>query len=292
MRVAISGASGMVGQALSERLRARGDEVRSLVRRAAKSDAEIRWDPTGGEVDSLAGLDAVVHLAGASVAERWTDSHKKRIRESRELGTRALAQAIARDGVPRLVSASAVGFYGDRGDEVLEERAPAGEGFLAEVCEIWEREAHQAEGATVACVRIGIVLDGDDGALPKMAMPFKFGVGGRVGSGEQWVSWIHLDDLVSIFVALLDRADVTGAVNAVAPNPARQKDLADAIAKTLRRPAWLPVPKAAMRLVMGSEMADEMLLVSQRVRPARVEQELGIDWRFAELRPALEDCLR
>ncbi len=260
-----------------------------MVRGSASTEREdtLGWTP-GSEVESLEGIDAVVHLAGASVADRWTEAHKERIRKSRVDGTDVIARAVVRDGVPRLVSASAVGFYGDRGDERIDEDASRGEGFLADVCGLWEGATEPARDRTTIA-RIGIVFAADGGALPKMATPFRFGVGGKVGSGRQFLSWVHLQDLVAMLLFAID-GEVTGTFNAVSPNPVRQSELAAVLAKVLRRPNWLPVPKAMIKLAMGGDMAEEMLLASQRIEPA-VLRAAGFEWRHGSLEPALQDVL-
>ena len=293
LRVAVSGASGLVGRQLCAFLSTGGHVVKRLVRREARDAGEIAWDPRGGEIDlaAMEGLDAVVHLAGENLASgRWSAARKERIHRSRSEGTRTLASAIARLERPPavLVSASAIGWYGDARDEEVDESAPPGEGFLARVCEDWESAADPAREAGVRVVhpRIGIVLSADGGALSLMRLPFSLGLGGPLGSGAQWMSWIALDDLVGlIHQALFDEA-LQGPVNAVAPEPARQRDFARTLGRVLRRPAVLPAPAFALRLLLG-EMADEMLLGGARVR-SRVLPGTGFEFLF----PSLEEALR
>jgi len=252
-----------------------------------------RWDPESGALDSsaLAGVDAVVHLAGESVAGgRWTEAKKRRIRSSRVDGTRGLAASLARlERPPRvLVSASAVGYYGDRGAELLREGSAPGTGFLAEVCQEWETATEPAARARIRVVRlrIGMVVSRRGGALAAMLTPFRLGAGGPVGGGAQWVSWIAIDDLVAAILHALDTASLAGAVNAVAPEPVQNRELARTLGRVLGRPALLPLPAFAARLLLG-QMADELLLASARVEPARL-QATG----FAFRHPTLEDALR
>ncbi|HJL05862.1 MAG TPA: TIGR01777 family oxidoreductase [Polyangiaceae bacterium LLY-WYZ-15_(1-7)] len=295
-RVAITGSTGLVGSALKDALRRDGIEVVPLVRRDPKP-GEVRWDVRAKTIDAagLEGVDAVVHLAGESVAGgRWTDARKARILDSRVDGTTLLAEALAGlEAKPKvLVSASAVGYYGDRGDARLAEDAPAGEGFLAEVCVAWEAAADAAReaGIRVAHPRIGIVLSAEGGALEKMKTPFKLGVGGVIGSGDQYMSWLHLDDLVAMLRFAIDTDALSGPFNATAPEPATNRAFTEALGKALSRPTFMPLPKFAAKLAMGSEMADEMLLSSTRAVPAKL-RELGFQWRFPELGAALADVV-
>ena len=298
--VAVTGSRGLVGSALAPALAAAGHRVLRLVRGAAAAPAApavgarvARWDPESGALDSsaLAGVDAVVHLAGESVAGgRWTEAKKRRIRSSRVDGTRGLAASLARlERPPRvLVSASAVGYYGDRGAELLREGSAPGTGFLAEVCREWEAATEPAERARIRVVqlRIGMVVARRGGALAAMLTPFRLGAGGPVGGGAQWVSWIAIDDLVAAILHALDTASLAGAVNAVAPEPVQNRELARTLGRVLGRPALLPLPAFAARLLLG-QMADELLLASARVEPARL-QATG----FAFRHPTLEDALR
>ena len=251
------------------------------------------WDATKDDapVDSLAGADAVIHLAGEPVAQRWNADVKRRIRESRSMGTRHLVQAIGKlDRRPRvLVSASASGYYGDRGEEVLTESSAAGGDFLADICQEWELEARAAEalGVRVAIVRIGLVLGKDGGALKQMLTPFRLGVGGRLGSGQQWMPWIHVDDLIEMFVFALE-SGVTGPLNGAAPRPVRNAEFTVELARTLHRPAIFPVPRFALNLMFG-EMAG-IVFASQRMVP-RASQAAGFLFKFVELRAALAELL-
>lgn len=285
LRVAVSGASGLVGRALVAFLGTGGHEVLSLVRRPARTPHEVQWDPAAGTVDRarLEGLDAIVHLAGENVGERWTDARKRAIVDSRVLGTRALADAIlALDAPPRaFVSASAVGFYGDRGDELLDEGSAGGSGFLAETCRAWEDEARRAEPRTrVVRARIGVVLTALGGALGKMLPPFRKGVGGVVGDGRQFVPWISLDDLVAALVTAVRVESLEGPVNVVAdavPNAALTRTLG----RALGRPTFVPVPAAMIKALFG-EMGREVLLGGQRVAPRRL-REVGFRFEHPDL---------
>ncbi|HEX9792387.1 MAG TPA: TIGR01777 family oxidoreductase [Planctomycetota bacterium] len=293
MKILITGASGLVGTRLCERLVAEGHAIHTLVRREPRTGTESRWDPATGSIDAAAleGLDGVVHLAGESIAEgRWNAAKKQRIRTSRVQGTQLLAGTLA--GLAQkptvLVSASAIGFYGDRGEELLTESAPAGGGFLAGVCAEWEAatEAAVQAGIRTVTLRIGVVLDRQGGALAKMLTPFKFGAGGVLGSGRQYMSWIALDDLVAVLqFALLD-APLQGPVNAVAPEPVTNREFTKTLGGVLSRPTILPVPAFAARLAFG-EMAQELLLASMRVQPDKL---LAAGFAFAH--PQLDGALR
>jgi hypothetical protein len=282
MRVAVTGASGLIGTRLSSALRARGNEVVGI---------SLRSGPPSP--DALAGSDAVVHLAGEEVAQRWTDKARERIRSSRIDGTRGLVQAIAgAEPRPRvLVSASAVGYYGHRGDERLDEDAAPGDDFLAQVCVAWEREANAAAGAgvRVVTVRTGVVLSKAGGALAKMLPPFRLGVGGPVAGGRQYVPWIHIDDLVGIYLAAIDNGHWSGPVNATAPEPVTNAAFSKALGRALHRPAVLPVPGLALRVLYGS-MA-EIVTTGQRAIPRRT-LELGYGYAHPDLDEALADSLR
>lgn len=292
--VAITGATGLIGTALTARLRAAGVTVRPLTRSADGPEGSIPWDPLGQGVDPsrLAEVESIVHLAGAPVAQRWTQRHKVAIQRSRTEGTAALARSLAAASpMPKtLVSASAIGIYGDRGDERLDERSARGEGFLADVATAWEEAADPARDAGVRVVhpRIGIVLAKEGGALAKMLTPFKFGVGGRLGHGRQWMSWIALEDLVEILVAALAGRTPKGPINAVAPNPVTNREFTKTLGKVLRRPTILPAPAFALRLVLG-EMS-EILLNGQRVHPAAL-QAAGFEFRHPDLEGALRAIL-
>jgi len=297
MKVLISGASGLVGRALIEALRARGHSVARLVRPGGqRAEGDVAWDPFAAIIDTAAmeGADAVVHLSGASIADgRWSPARKATLRSSRLDTTRVLVDALARlQKKPRVfVCASAIGFYGDRGDEVLTESSSNGTDFLALLARDWEAEAVRAElsGIRVARMRFGIILSGDGGPLPLMLLPFRFGAGGRLGSGRQWMSWIALEDAVEIVCAAIEDNRFSGPINVVAPNPVRNSEFTRSAGAALHRPSFLVAPAFALRLALG-EMADELLLVSQRVEPKRLE-ELGYPFRLPELRPALRAAL-
>jgi uncharacterized protein (TIGR01777 family) len=282
VRVAITGATGLIGKRLSAALRARGDEVAAI---------SLREGPPSPE--ALAGCDAVVHLAGEPVAQRWTKDARERIRSSRVEGTRALVEAIgAADPRPRaFVSASAVGYYGSRGDERLDEDAAPGAGFLSEVCVAWEREANEAvkHGVRVVTVRTGVVLDKAGGALEKMLPPFKLGIGGPVAGGRQYLPWIHIDDLVGVYIAAIDDDAWSGPVNASAPEPVTNAVLSKALGRALHRPAFAPVPALAIRALYG-DMA-EIVTEGQRAVPKR-PLELGYTFTHPDLDEALADVLR
>lgn len=296
-KIAVTGASGLVGSALVPALRRNGFEVVVLVRRAPVGDDEIHWNPAAGTIDrgALSGVNGVVHLAGDNVASgRWTAAKKARIRSSRVEGTSLLAGALA-DLSPKpavLISASAIGFYGNRGNEVLDESATQGAGFLASVCGEWEAAAAPAREAGIRVVhpRIGVVLAKEGGALAKMKLPFSLGLGGRIGDGSQYMSWITLDDLVSSLVFMLEREDLEGPVNAVSPSPVTNAELTATLARVLKRPAILPVPKLALRLGAGGEMADEMLIGGTRVAPTALHTH-GFRWAHPSLEPALRSVL-
>ena len=287
----------MVGASLVPALESAGHEVFRLVRHEPKEAREIRWNPLEGVEDAkeLEGMDAVVHLAGESIAEgRWTEEKKKRIRESRVLGTTVLAKALAgRKQQPRtLLSASAIGYYGDRGKEILTEESSHGEDFLAGVCREWEEATAPASaaGIRVALMRFGIILSREGGALAKMLTPFKLGAGGRLGSGEQYMSWIALDDVVGAIQHLLEDETASGPVNMVAPNPVTNSEFTKQLGRVLKRPTIFPAPEFALRLAFG-EMADVTLLASQQVEPARLK-ESGYAFKYPELESALRHLLK
>lgn len=295
-RIGISGSSGLIGRRLSTRLRDAGHTVIPLVRRDSQAGTSILWDPAGERFDTAAceDLDAIVHLAGENVAKgRWTTRFRSVLRASRIDGTRLLVEGLlARPRLPRvLVCASASGFYGDRGEQVCDETASCGTGFLAELTRDWEvaGSGFDARGRRVV-LRIGMVLARDGGALPRIALPFRFGLGGRLGSGRQWMSWIALDDLCGVIERALDDDSMRGTYNAVSPGPVRNAEFTRTLAGVLHRPAILPAPAFALRLALGA-MADELLLTSQRLAPARL---LAAGFRFAheELEAALRDALR
>jgi uncharacterized protein (TIGR01777 family) len=287
MRVVISGASGMIGGALSRHLSGRGHEVVGLSRSARPG--WLRWDPARGELDptDLAGAGAIVHLAGKSLLDRWTPDSKRAMWGSRVDSGRLLAEAAARmDTPPRVyVTCSAVGYYGDRGDEVLDESSARGIGFLAELCEAWEAAAAPAAdaGLRVAAVRTGVVLQALTGQLK---LPFSLGLGARLGSGRQWLSWVLLEDLVGLYTHVIESEDVRGPLNGVAPEPATNAAFTQALARALGRPAFLAAPEFALKAILGAEMAAETLLASQRAVPAR-----ALEQRFTFGSPTLETAL-
>ncbi|TMB35185.1 MAG: TIGR01777 family protein [Deltaproteobacteria bacterium] len=294
MKVAVAGANGLIGSNLVRALRARGDEVVPLVRNP-RHPGEVRWDPrAGGEwTRALEGVDGIVNLAGANIGgKRWSEEYKKEMRDSRLQPTRALVEAMrAASRRPRVfVSASAVGYYGDRGDDEVTEATPAGSDFLAGLCKDWEEEAGRAEqlGVRTVLLRTGVVLDREDSALAKMLPPFKAFLGGPIGSGRQWFPWIHIADEVGLILWALD-GTVRGPVDATAPDPARMKDFARALGRALGRPSLLPVPAFALRLAVG-EMA-EVLLEGQRALP-RKALEGGYRFQFDDLERAFRDVLR
>lgn len=294
MRIAVTGATGLIGRALVRALAAAGHRVDRVSRRApAPGSTDVQWDPERGRLDpqALAGIDAAVHLAGESIAAgRWTSTVRARIRESRVGGTRLLAATLARlDPPPRvLVSASAVGYYGDRGDEPLDEASPPGSGFLADVAREWEAAAEPARAAGIRVVtpRIGLVLAREGGALGRMLLPFRLGLGGVVGSGRQYWSWITLPDLVRVLERALEDASLAGPVNAVAPGPVTNREFTRTLGRVLGRPAVLPLPAAAVRVLLG-EMGEALLLGGARVLPRRLERA-GFQFQH----PGLEGALR
>ncbi len=292
MRIALSGANGLVGGRLAAALRARGDEVIELSRSAERG--AVAWQPSRepAPAAALEGSDTVVHLAGEPIAQRWTTRAREAIRDSRTLGTANLIAGIAASEVrPRvLLSASAVGYYGSRGDELLVESSAPGEDWLAEVCVEWERAAMAATplGLRVCVLRAGIVLDRRGGALAKMLPPFRAGLGGPVAGGRQYVSWIHVDDLVGLYLAALDDDRFTGPLNAVAPEAVRNGEFAKALGRALHRPAVTPVPAAALRMLFG-DMA-VIISESQNVRP-KLALELGFSFAHADLDEALRNVL-
>jgi uncharacterized protein (TIGR01777 family) len=293
MKIAVSGASGLLGSALVPALRDRGHEVVRLVRREAQSADEVSWDPATGSLDpdAIAGVHALVNLSGATIGRRWTSSRKREIRESRVLTTSLLARtAAALDAKPALVSAGGVAIYGDRGDEILTEESAPGSGFLAEVAKEWEAAAEPAReaGARVVSFRQGIVLTRRGGALEKMLTPFKLGLGGRVGSGRQWWSWISLDDAIGAHLFALEH-ELSGPYNLVSPNPATAAQLTKALGRALGRPTVFPLPGIAVKTLFG-EMGEATLLEGQRALPARL-LEAGFEFTYPDLDEAMKRAL-
>ncbi len=296
MKIIIAGSSGLVGSALRAALQANHHQVIPLVRRVPQT-GEIRWDPEAGELDpsTLLGADAVVHLGGENIADgRWTAAKKERIRSSRLRGTRLLSDALAslQTPPPVLLTASAIGYYGDRGDELVDEASAVGSGFLPELCADWEAASNSAEhkGVRVIRIRIGIVLSSDGGALRKMLPAFKLGIAGRVGNGQQYMSWIDIDDLVGAIGYLLQLPDAVGTYNGVAPNPVTNRAFTKVLGQVLRRPTLFPMPAAAVRLIFG-EMGNDLLLASTRVQPARLLSS-GYEFQYPQLRASLRHLLR
>jgi uncharacterized protein (TIGR01777 family) len=298
MKVLITGSTGLVGSALLPFLKSKGHEVFRLIRSQAKAGpAEIYWNPEQGIDDTsrLEGMDAVIHLAGENISEgRWTEEKKARIRDSRVRGTRVLSEALARLAAPPrvLLSASATGYYGDRGDEVMREESAPGSDFLAQVCRDWEAATEPAaqKGIRVVRLRFGVIFTPKGGALSKILAPFQFGVGGRLGSGRQYMSWITLDDVVGVIDHALNVETVSGPVNVVAPNPVTNYEFTKTLGRVLSRPTVFPVPAFAVRLAFG-EMGDAVLLSSTRVEPARLK-ESGYVFQHPELENALRQILK
>ncbi len=295
MKVAISGASGLVGRALSDQLKADGQEVFALVRRETRNVNEISWDPATGTIDlkKLSAMDAVVHLAGENLAaKRWTVEQKDKIRRSRVDATRLLSQAIAQSNPgPRVfVSASAIGFYGHRGQEELSESSERGSGYLAELCSDWEQSTKPAaaSGARIVQARIGMVLSPDGGALAKLLPIFQLGGGGPIGDGKQYMSWIDITDLARALAFVLTQ-EISGPVNMVAPHPVTNAEFTKVLAQTLSRPAFVPVPAFALKILMG-ELADELLLSGQRVTPAMLQKH-GFRFEYPELSESFHHLL-
>lgn len=297
MKILITGATGLIGRELTSELTRQGHEVFRLTRGQPKEANDIPWNPAAGEIPTarLEGLDAVVHLAGESIAgARWTAAVKERLRTSRAQGTKLLCDALCQLKSPpkTLICASAIGYYGDRGDEQLTEDAPVGHGFLAELCRDWEAAAEPAwqNGIRVVHLRIGVVLTAKGGALAQMLTPFKLGLGGVVGSGKQYWSWVAIDDVIGAISHALKHAEISGPVNAVAPNAATNYDFTKTLGRVLHRPTIFPLPAFAARIVLG-EMANELLLSSARVVPQRLQQT-GYQFRCPTLDGALEHVLK
>ena len=306
MRIVAAGATGFIGSPLCAELVRAGDSVQvltrnpGLIRRGLPDAVELlHWDPPnvgGAWVEAVKGADAVVNLAGENIASgRWTQQRKVALRTSRIGSTNAIVDAIAQAPEAQrpkvLVNASAIGYYGNRGEETLMEASPPGQDFLARLCADWETAARRAEplGVRVAVLRTGLVLGPGGGVLQRLVLPFRLFAGGPLGTGQQWVSWIHLGDEIGIIRHVLEHEQVRGPLNGTAPNPVRMRDLSRAIGRTLGRPSWLPAPAFALRLALG-EMGDVVVLTSQRVLPAAT-QAAGYQFRFADLDTALQDIL-
>jgi uncharacterized protein (TIGR01777 family) len=294
MKIAVSGSTGLIGQALVPLLTSGGHTVLRLVRRDAAT-GEIAWHPEQGVLDpnALVGVDGVVHLAGENIAGRWTAAKKERIRKSRVAGTTFLAERMAACPKPPkvLVCASAIGIYGNRGDQELDEQSPAASDFLAEVCTAWEAAAEPArkKGIRVVHLRFGIVLSARGGALRKMLLPFQLGMGGPIGSGRQFMSWVALDDVVGAIQHALSQESLSGPANTVAPAPVTNREFTRTLGRVLGRPTVLPMPAFAVKLLFG-EMGESLLLGGQRVKPTRLLAS-GYRFRFAELEGALRHVL-
>ena len=296
MKVLVTGASGLIGSALIPRLTEAGHTVVKAVRRPATSPTVLSWDPVAGTVEKrgLEGVDAVIHLAGAGIGDKkWTPEYKQEIRDSRTLGTAAIAQAIAEMSTKPSVflSGSAIGIYGAHNDEILDESSPAAEDFLAQVCVDWEAAAQPARDAGVRTVflRTGIVLSPNGGALKKQLPVFKFGLGGTFGSGKQWQSWISIDDEVGAIMHLLT-SSVSGPVNLTAPNPVTSKEFSRTLGKVLKRPAFAKIPSFRPKALLGSELVQNLLLNGQRVIPDVLQRD-GYTFAHPDLEAALRDLL-
>jgi uncharacterized protein (TIGR01777 family) len=292
MKILISGATGLLGKHLIPTLEAKGHEIFSLVRKESKNSNEIQWDTEEGfgesEQTKLEGMDAVLHFAGEPIGQTWT-----KVKESRTTGTRVLVTALGKTKNPpkHFISASAIGYYGNRGDEILTEESSPGEGFLPEICVAWENEARKAAdfGARVVFLRTGIALSKDGGALAQMLTPFSFGVGGVVGSGQQWMSWIALEDLISVINFVLENENVRGPVNATAPEPVTNQTFTKTLGEVLNRPTFIPVPEFGVKFMFG-EMGENLLLQGSRVLPKKL-QDLGFAFKYPELKEALKKAI-
>lgn len=297
MRVLITGASGLVGKELRRSFTDQGYEMLLASRSEPRDENYIQWTIEDGfaEPERLEGIDVVVHLAGENVSGlRWTDDKKKAIRDSRVLGTRNVVDAISKlkNKPHTFIASSAIGFYGERGDEEVTESSAAGDNFLAGVCKEWEAESRRAEDAGIRTVllRTGIVLSKDGGALGTMLTPFKMGVGGVVGSGKQWMSWISMDDEIAVINFAIDNENIRGAVNAVSPNPATNESFTKTLGEVLYRPTFLPLPEFAVSMIFG-EMGDALLLASTKVLPKRLE-DAGFEFKFPNLKEAVESAIK
>ena len=298
MKILITGASGLVGKELQKSFAEKGYEMLLASRSEPKDDNHIQWtiDEGFAEPEKLEGVDVVVHLAGENVSGgiRWTDEKKKAIRDSRVLGTRNVVDAISKlkKKPHTFIASSAIGFYGERGDEEVTESSAAGDNFLAGVCKEWEAESRRAEDAGIRTVllRTGIVLSKDGGALGTMLTPFKLGVGGVVGSGKQWMSWISMDDEIAIINYAIENENIRGAVNAVAPNPVTNEEFTKTLGEVLYRPTFIPLPEFAVSMIFG-EMGDALLLASTKVMPKRLE-DAGFEFKFPNLKEAVENAIK
>ncbi len=296
MKILITGASGLVGTELQKSFAEKGYEMLLASRSEPKNETYVRWSIEEGfaEPEKLEGIDAVVHLAGENVSGlRWSDEKKKAIRDSRVLGTRNVVDAISKlKNKPKVfVASSAIGFYGERGDEEVNESSAVGSGFLSDVSKEWEAESRRAEDAGIRTVllRTGIVLSKDGGALGTMLTPFKLGVGGVVGNGKQWMSWISMEDEIAIINFVIENENIRGAVNAVSPNPVTNQEFTKALGEVLYRPTFLPLPEFAVSMVFG-EMGDALLLASTKVLPKRL-MDAGFEFKYPDLKPALVNAI-
>lgn len=299
MKILINGASGLIGSALQASFKEKGYELLFASRNPAKDEKHVQWDADTGfsddDLERLEGLDAVIHLAGESISGlRWTEEKKKAIRDSRVIGTRTMIEAFDKlKKRPKVfISGSAVGFYGDRGSDEMTESSAAGKTFLSEVCKEWEAESRRAEdlGIRTVLLRTGIVLSKDGGALGTMLTPFKLGVGGVIGDGDQWMSWVSLVDVVEIINFALENENLRGAINVTSPNPVTNEVFTKTLGNVLYRPTFLPLPEFAVHMVFG-EMGDALLLDSTRVIPKRLA-DAGYKFKYPELRPALENAVK
>jgi uncharacterized protein len=304
MKIAITGATGFVGSRLVKELHAQGNSILVFTRNASKArrffpasdfaNLEIVvYNPTqsGDWQNSISGCDAVVNLAGEPIAERWTPEHKKAILESRQFGTEKLVEAMEKaNPKPQvLINPSAIGYYGNSETETFDETSPSGNDFLAKVCQNWETEAKKVQelGVRLVILRFGIIL-GNGGALGKMIPPFKLFAGGPIGTGNQWFSWIHLDDLVNLIIAAIKRQDMQGTFNATAPNPVRMNQLCQTLGEILHRPSWLPVPSFALEVLLGE--ASQVVLEGQKVLPKKT-QSMGFNYQYADIKSALKEII-
>ncbi|MBK7932071.1 MAG: TIGR01777 family protein [Acidobacteria bacterium] len=297
MKVLITGSTGLLGKELQKSLTEKGYDLLLASRKEPQDDKHIQWSIEEGFTDpeKLEGVDVVVHLAGENVSGlRWTDEKKKAIRDSRVLGTRNVVDAISKlKHKPKVfVASSAIGFYGERGDEEVTESSAAGDNFLAVTCKEWEAESRRAEDAGIRTVllRTGIVLSKDGGALATMLTPFKLGVGGVVGSGKQWMSWISLEDEIAVINYVIENENIRGAVNAVSPNPVTNHDFTKTLGEVLYRPTFLPLPEFAVSMIFG-EMGDALLLASTKVIPKRLE-DVGFEFKHPNLKEAIEAAVK